>query len=190
MSNPILAVSPGGIAAIVIGSILTLFIVVALITYAVSFNALNKAKLKVDSALSGIDVMLEKRYDLLTKSIEVVKAYAKYESTTIHETIKSRTNLNEIMKFDGQLTSDFKGLKVVAEAYPTLLSANNYLELQKQIADLEDNLAASKRLYNSNVTYLNELIVNFPTNLFARKYQKAEFYKIDDIKRRDVKIDL
>ena len=90
------------------------------------------------------------------------------------------------------MDENFRKINVVAESYPELKSSENYKTLQQSIVDVEEHLQASRRLYNSNVSLYNQLLVSFPTSIVAKnkKMTKKEFFEIDETKKEDVKIDL
>lgn len=169
--------------------------VVILAGYFISIsNRLNRAKVKIDEAGSDIDVSLTKRYDVLTKMVDVVKSYAKYEKETHFQTIQLRKGMsmqekNEANRIMGE---SFERIHALAENYPELKASTNYNTLQKAIADVEEHLQASRRLYNSNVSRYNQLLVTFPTSVIAgmKGMTKEEFFSAEETKRQDVKLDL
>jgi LemA protein len=179
-------------STIIIAIVVVLLILV--ICYISISNKLNRAIIKIDEALSGIDVALTKRYDVLTKMIDAVKAYTKHEKETIFEVIKLRENMSIKEKSDANTAMDqnLKQINVVAENYPELKSSENYKTLQKSITDVEEHLQAARRLYNSNVSIYNQLLVSFPTSMIAKNKHltKKDFFEIEEFKRNDVKIDL
>jgi len=174
--------------------IIIAIIVIVLVVYISTINSLNRAQVKIDEADSGIDVALEKRYDVLTKMMDTVKAYAKHEKETLFEVINLRKGMSISEKQDAadKMDSNLGRINVVAENYPELKSSENYQMLQKAILDTEEHLQAARRVYNSNVSYYNQKIVTFPTSLIAgtRGMTKRDFFKAEETKRSDVKIDL
>jgi len=179
-------------------------IAVILVVIAVSFlgwwistsNRLKREQIKIDEAASGIDVALTKRFDLLTKTVAVVKGYAKHESETLTNVIAMRqpgasASMKEKAEFSTQVTKAFDSINVVAEQYPDLKANTNFLNLQNQIAEVEEQLQASRRVYNSNVTVFNQDIVVFPSSLVANhlKLVKRDFFEAEEAKRQDVKIE-
>ncbi len=169
--------------------------VVLLFGYIISIsNGLNRAKVKIDEASSDIDVSLTKRYDVLTKMVDVVKSYAKYERETIFETIQLRKSMTMQEKSEANrlMGEAFERIHALAENYPDLKASTNYNTLQKAIADVEEHLQASRRLYNANVSRYNQLLVTFPTSMIAgmKGMTKAEFFTAEETKRQDVKMDL
>ena len=174
--------------------IIIAIILVIVIWYISTSNKLNRAVVKIDESLSGIDVALTKRYDVLTKMIDVVKSYAKHEKETLFEVIKLRDKMSMKEKNEANHVMDenFRKINVVAENYPELKSSENYKTLQQSITDVEEHLQASRRLYNSNVSLYNQLIVSFPTSSIAKNKGmiKKDFFEADEIKKEDVKINL
>ena len=175
--------------------IIVLVIVAVIALYIISIsNGLNRSLVKIDEANSGIDVALTKRYDVLTKMIDVVKGYAKYEQETIFKTIELRQGMTMQEKNDANAAMEEKVTKIaaLAENYPDLKASENYKELQKSIADVEEHLQAARRLYNANVSSYNQRIVTFPSSIIANSkgMTKKEFFNAEDKKREDVKIDL
>lgn len=169
--------------------------VVLLLVYVISLsNRLNKARVKIDEAGSDIDVSLTKRYDVLTKMIDVVKGYAKYERETLFQTIQLRKNMTMQEKSEANrlMGESFERIHALAENYPDLKASANYNTLQKAIADVEEHLQASRRLYNANVSRYNQLLVTFPSSMIAgmKGMTKADFFAAEETKRQDVKINL
>lgn len=160
----------------------------------VANNNLNVASLKVEEASSDIDVALEKRYDLLTKMIDTVKSYCKYEKDTFSNVIAIRQGMTikEKDKANKSMDDAFSKIHILAENYPNLKASENYKMLQSSIADCEEHLQAAKRLYNANVSSYNRLVVSFPTSVIAgmTAHEKLPYYSIDSNKRNDVKIDI
>lgn len=157
------------------------------------FNKYNKLKIKIDESLSSIDVSLAKRYDVLTKMIEVVKGYAKHEKETLFEVVNLRKNMsvNEKADEDKKMDYNIDKINILKESYPKLKANENFLELQKTIYDVEEHLQASRRFYNSNVAKYNELIYMFPSNIVAKifSFKKIEYFKATDEEKENVKIE-
>ena len=176
-------------------AIIIVVIVLIIVGYLISIsNGLNRSLVKIDEANSGIDVALTKRYDVLTKMIDVVKGYTKYEQETIFKTIELRKGMTMKEKNDANATMEenFTKIAVLAENYPDLKASENYKELQLSIADVEEHLQAARRLYNSNVSIYNQKIVTFPSSIIANSkgMTRKDFFNAEDKKREDVKIDL
>ena len=174
--------------------ILLLIIVIGVIWFISISNSLNRAIVKIDEASSGIDVALTKRYDTLTKMMDVVKAYAKHEKDTIFEVINLRSNMTVAEKAEAntKMNNNLAKINALAENYPELKSSENYNTLQKSIADTEEHLQAARRMFNSNVSIYNQKIVSFPSSIIANSkgLTKKDFFEADEVKKEDVKIDL
>ncbi len=174
--------------------VILLIILVVVIGYIVISNKLNVLQVKIDEADSGIDVALTKRYDVLTKMIEVVKSYAKHEKETLFEIVKLRKgmSLEDKSKVNEKMDKAMEKITVLAESYPKLKSNENYKTLQQSIVEVEEHLQAARRLYNSNVSMFNQMIVTFPSNIVASsKSLKAKpFFEADETKKADIDIDL
>lgn len=170
---------------------IVVIVVIALIAWIVGMsNALNQVQVKIDEADSDIDVALQKRFDLLTKELQVTKSYAKYEKETILETIKLRQGMNVQERQDivKQLDAASSQINVVAEAYPQLNSDKVFVELQRSARDAEDHLQAARRFYNSNVSAFNQMLVTFPNSIIANQKQlKArDMFEANPENKKDV----
>lgn len=174
--------------------IIAIIIFIFVVWYISTINKLNRLVVKIDESLSGIDVALTKRYDVLTKMIDVVKGYAKHEKETLFEVIKLRSNmsLQEKSEANHSMDENLKKINIIAESYPELRSNENYKTLQQSIVDVEEHLQAARRLYNSNVSLYNQQLVTFPTSIVGNNkgMVKKDFFEADEVKRNDVKIEL
>lgn len=184
--------SSTSIILIVVGAVILLI----LFWYIGTMNKLRQLEVKVEEAMSGIDVALTKRFDALTKMLDTTKGYAKHEVETLEKTIKWRqglpasATLADKQEFADSLTKVANGLNVVVERYPELKADKMFTNLQNAIMDTEEHLQASRRLYNSNVRAINQMIVTFPQSIVANmiKMTKKEFFEAEESKRQDVKM--
>lgn len=177
---------------IIIG-IIVLILVIIIVWYISTCNRLKRAIVKIDEADSGIDVALTKRYDVLTKMLDVAKGYAKHEKETLGEVIKLRKGMSiaEKQEANNKMTDTLGKINVLAEAYPELKSSENFKALQLSISDVEEHLQAARRLYNANISSYNQDIVAFPTSIVAgmKGFTKKEFFEAEDAKKEDVKME-
>lgn len=175
-------------------AVIVLIILIFINWYISTYNKLNKSIIKVDEALSGIDVALAKRYDVLTKMVEVVKGYAKHEKEILFEVIKLRkeSSIQEKNKVNHVMDESFKKINAVVENYPELKASENFKLLQKAVVDVEEHLQAARRVYNSNVSSYNQLIASFPNSIVANNkgMTKKDFFEVEESKKENVKIDL
>ena len=155
-----------------------------------TFNGIKTAELKVSEALSGIDVALTKRYDVLTKMLETVKAYKAHEFDTLTQLVNLRRgmSMNERNQANASMDQLSSQISLLAENYPELRSSANFAELQKAITDVEEHLQAARRLYNANVTDYNKRIVTFPSSIVAGMMGAVQkpFFEAEPQKRQDV----
>ncbi len=173
------------------GIILVLLIVAAL------YNSLVKLKVLVDEAWSGIDVQLKRRYDLIPNLVETVKGYAKHEKETFEKIAELRTSAmnatgaEEKGKIENQLSGALKTLFAVAEAYPELKANENFMNLQGQLSDIENEIQGSRRYYNGAVRDFNTKIMIFPNSLIAGilGFKAREFFAAEEGERQNVKVD-
>ncbi len=181
--------------------VIVLIVVVVLIVlpalwFIGTMNSLRQLEVKVQEAESGIDVALTKRFDVLTKLVASVKGYAKHEAETFENVTKWRQGLpkkltlQEKQEFMGKMDAVQSGINIAVEAYPDLKAEKLFSNLQRSIADVEEHLQAARRVYNSNVSRINSMIVTFPTSIVAGMVHvdKKEFFEADTAKREDVEI--
>jgi LemA protein len=183
------------VSSILIFVIVVGVIIVGGIGWAIStHNRFRVLTVKIDEADSGIDVALTKRYDTLTKLMDVVRSFAKHEREVFSETIRLRAGMGVAEKAEANTQMDALTTRLfaVAENYPQLRSSQNYLELQEAILDAEDHLQAARRVYNMNISAFNAAIVQFPASVIAKNegLTAREFFEAEERKRQDVVIDL
>ncbi|MFV0351612.1 MAG: LemA family protein [Oscillospiraceae bacterium] len=170
-----------------------LFLLLLLFIWAVgTYNALKRCQIKVQEANSGIDVALTKRYDMLTKLFDVAKGYLSQEQKTLLEAIRLRSNMpiEEKQQATQQMDLATREIKLVAEAYPALSSQKVFSDLQHGIMDAEEHLQAARRLYNANVSILNQKVISIPTNIIAgmANVTAAPMFIADAHKHEDVNL--
>lgn len=153
---------------------MTLAVVVILVIWIVSiYNNLVALRNNRENAFANIDVQLKQRYDLIPQLVETVKGYAKHERELLEKVTQARTaamsatTINGKIEADNALSSALVGLKVQVEAYPELKANQNFLQLQGEISDVENKLAATRRFFNSATKELNNGVQTFPAVLFA-----------------------
>jgi len=156
-------------ALIIIGVIVVVLLFVAIGGY----NKLVALNQRADQSFADIDVQLKQRNDLIPNLVETVKGYATHESGTLQAVTQARaaaagaTSINDKVQADNMLTSALGKLFAVAEAYPDLKANTNFLELQRELSDIENKLAAARRFFNNAVAEFNAVRAQFPTVLFA-----------------------
>lgn len=157
--------------------IIILVIVVLLAIWCVSlYNNLVKLRNNRENAFANIDVQLKQRHDLVPQLVATVKGYAIHEREVLQRVTEARTaamgatTINDKINAENALTSALAGLKVSLEAYPDLKANQNFMQLQNEIADLENKLAAVRRFFNSATRELNNAVETFPSNIFAKMF--------------------
>jgi LemA protein len=164
-------------------------VVVVILLYAVfAFNRLVRQRNKVREGWSGIDVQLRRRTDLVPNLVEVVKAYAAHERGVFEEVAQKRASSIAASSVDGQasaeraLSGSLGRLLAVAEAYPELKANKNFLDLQGQLAEIEDQIQMSRRYYNGTARNLNISIQSFPDVLVARAlgFSEVPYFELDN----------
>ncbi len=165
-------------------------LVIGVIWYISTMNSFRAAEVKIEEAESGIDVALTKRYDVLTKMLEVAKNYLSQEKQMILETIRLRSNMtmNERNEAVASMEQARREIFAVGENYPQLGASEQFKQLQLAIADTEEHLQAARRAYNANVSHYNRLCVMFPSSLVASQIGATEkpFFEAEEHKRQDV----
>ncbi|MBI33901.1 MAG: hypothetical protein CMP67_00880 [Flavobacteriales bacterium] len=174
-----------------IGIILLGLVVVVFIVLVSIYNKLVKLRNNRENAFADIDVQLQQRHDLIPQLVDSVKGFMDHESNILIKVTNARAaamgagNISEKIKAENQLTAALGGLKVAVEAYPDLKSSQNFIQLQNEISDVENKLAAVRRYFNSATKELNNAVQTFPSNLIANtfNFQKEEMFEIDDAQR-------
>lgn len=154
----------------------TLFVVIVVIVGVLivsKYNGMVKWRNILKQSLADIDVQLKQRFDLIPNLIETVKGYMEHEQGVLEAVTKARTafldasTTTEKMGADTMLSGALKSIFAVAESYPDLKANQNFLQLQSELADIENKIAAARRFFNSTVQEYNTYIQIFPNNLIA-----------------------
>jgi LemA protein len=173
--------------------IIAVLVVVLVLVFIGVNNSMIGARNRCDEAWSGIDVQLKRRHDLIPNLVETVKGYATHERETFEKVTEARA---EAMKAqgpaqssaaEGRLSAVLGDLRAVAENYPELRATENFQQLSRNLSEVEDEIQASRRIYNSNVQAYNTKIQVFPNSLIAnsRGFQSKEFFEIEDAADRE-----
>ena len=178
----------------VITIIIIAVVVVIILAVIGIYNNLVRLRNNRENAFADIDVQLKQRYDLVPPLVATVKCYAEHEKgllesiTAARSAAMSATSIDDKIKADQQLTSALAGLKVQVEAYPDLKANENFLQLQGELSDIENKLAAVRRYFNSATRELNNAVQTFPNNIFAGMFgfHKEAMYEIEASERATV----
>jgi LemA protein len=178
--------------------IVVAIVVIVVILVAVLYNGLVRSRNRIDNAYSQIDVQLKRRYDLIPNLVETVKGYAAHERETFQAVTDARTKAMSASgpaqagAAEGLLSQALGRLFAVAEAYPQLRATENFQQLQAELTNTEDQIAAARRIYNGNVQAYNTKIQVFPNSIIAGMggFTKRDFFEIEDAGDREpVKVD-
>lgn len=167
-------------------SVLFLFAIVSIV---ISYNGLVVKKNAVDKNFAQIDVLLRRRHDLIDNFVETVKGYAAHEKTTFENVAKARSAVSSAKdagdraQAENMLTGALKSLFAVSENYPQLKANENFMALQNQLAETEDQIAGTRQTYNSSVMQFNVAMESFPSNMIAGMFnfkKEKEYLEITE----------
>lgn len=167
--------------------VLSVFLVVILLWFVIMLNSLRRLEIRVEESLAEIDVVLTKRYDVLTKMLETARGYTRYEADTLLNVLRERDGsiskmpLARKIEVVEEMDRVQEGINVIVEQYPDLKADKTFNNLQKAIVNVEEHLHEARRLYNSNVKVLNEKITVFPSSIIANiaNITKRDFFQAD-----------
>ena len=182
-----------GSAITVIIILVVIVVIIALIAMG-AYNGFVKSRNLIQESWRQIDVELNRRYELIPNLVETVRAYAAHERNTLEDITRLRSQAQQIAQTDGALPSQqradveealsgaVRNLIVSVEAYPDLKSNQNFLELQRQLTETEDRIAAGRRFYNANVRVYNTKVESVPSNIIANMFhfEKATYFEVND----------
>ncbi len=157
-------------------------------------NEINRMQIEINESASGIDIQLEKRYDTLTKLVDAVKSQVKFDKETLENIAAMRSGFKNSSAIEkDEITSKvYSGLTMAFENYPTLGADASFNKLMNESTMIEKEIAASRRLYNANVTRFNQLIYTFPTTVIldGKGYKGIPLFVTSNQKRQDVKLEI
>lgn len=186
------------LAMLIVIVVVVAIVVVAVLYYIAKRNSIIASRNRVDESWSGIDVQLKRRHDLVPNLVETVKGYAAHESQVFEKVTQARADamsaegVKDTAKAEQGLTGALAGLRAVAENYPQLRATENFQQLSRNLSELEDEIQASRRIYNSNVQSYNTSIQQFPGSIIANQggFTAREFFEIEDAgERQPVAVD-
>ena len=175
-----------------------LIIVVALIlflglVFVLTRNGIIGSRNRVEESWSGIDVQLKRRHDLVPNLVETVKGYATHEQGVFTAVTQARADAMKAQSVEATQTAEAKlsgsltDLRAVAEQYPNLRATENFQQLSRNLSEIEDEIQASRRIYNSNVQAYNTKIQIFPNSIIANSggFTPKEFFEIENATDRE-----
>jgi len=173
--------------------IVVVIIVVLLLVLIGMYNGLVKLRNAVEEAFSTMDVYMKKRFDLIPNLVETVKGYAAHEKETLDRVIQARNFAQGAatpearMQGENQLSGALKSLFAVAEGYPQLRANENFMDLQRQLQRVEEDIANSRKYYNGTVRTYNTKTEVFPNSLIASmfRFERKPLYEVTDAAERE-----
>lgn len=163
------------------------------------YNGLVSKRNMVRNAFSTIDVMLKKRHDLIPNLVETVKGFAAHEKATFESVIALRNQAvqpgipdEERLQVEGKLGVQVGRLLAIGESYPELKSSDQFLNLQRNLTEIEEQISAARRAYNGAVLGINNAVETFPSNIIAAKFgfTRHDFFEGDEAARQTVSVNL
>jgi LemA protein len=170
-------------------------VIVLLVVWIISvYNGLVAMRQRVNQAFSDIDVQTKQRHDLVPNLVETVKGYAAHERGTLEEVVKARNaavtaqsqGVAAQAAAENTLSGALRQLFALSEAYPDLKANQNFQQLQRDLSDIENKIAAARRFFNNSVQEYNTGIQQFPAALFAASmgFQPKEFFDVGAEERK------
>lgn len=177
-------------------AIIFIILVILGVSVILSYNGFVKSRNQIEEAFSTMDVYLKKRYEMIPRLVEIVKQYSMHEKETLDRIVQARSmainasTVEERGQNENMLSGALKSLFAISEGYPELKANENYLELQTQLADLEDEISQSRKYYNGVVKVMNNKVEIFPSNLFAKLFgfNRYPYFMADEYERQNVEI--
>ena len=168
--------------------VIILLVIVIAISAISSYNGLVEKQENVETQYANLDVVLQRRADLIPNLVNTVKGYMSHEESVIEDITDARTKLvnsntvSDKAEANDELTEKINALMVVVENYPDLKANTNFINLQDELAGTENRISTARRDYNDAVKSYNSLIIKFPNNILASmfKFEKAEYFKADE----------
>lgn len=178
--------------------IIIILVLIILIYGFIVYNSLIKLDNKVKEAFATMDVYLKKRWDLVPNLVETVKGYSKHEKDTLEQILKIRNSVYDNISNDNKiktneaLTSNIARIMLLAESYPELKADEHFLELSKELTNVENEIAQARKYYNAVVRLFNNKVEMFPSNLIAgiTGYKPKLMFEATSSERNNVKVEL
>ena len=178
--------------------VIIVIVVIILIALFFTYNSFIRLNNKVKESFATMDVYLKKRWDLIPNIVETVKGYAKHEEDTFTEVINMRNSVydnmtdDEKIKTNEKLSSDICKIMALVEAYPDLKASESFKDLSKQLSQIEEDIANSRKYYNATVRDFNNKVEMFPSNIIAKifGYKSKNMFEANEEERQTVRVSL
>lgn len=184
--------SAGAIAAIALAAVIVVIIAAVAIYAVATYNSLISLKNTVEEAFATMDVYLKKRWDLIPNIVESVKGYAKHEAETLQSVIAARSGYQQMsdsqkLQANSELSRLTGSISILAEQYPDLKANRNFLDLNAQLQQTEQDIANARKYYNAVVKNYNNKLQMFPSSVVARmfKFSERQMFEIEDAAQKE-----
>ena len=156
-----------------------------------TYNRFIKFKNRIEETWSGIDVALKRRFNLIPNLIRAIEGYSAHEAKILTSTSEYRTgstNISNRVEEESQISKSLRGILAVAEAYPDLKASANFMDLQDNLNEIEEDVQKARNRYNSSVNKFNTLVESFPAALIAQKFgfKKQSYFSLDLATQREL----
>lgn len=177
--------------------IIIAIVIIIIAIFVVMYNKIISLKNAIANAFSDMDVQMKMRVDLVDNLVNTVKWYTGHEKSTLEELTKARTQwmsataLDEKAKADASLTGALKTLFATSENYPELKANTNFLQLQTELSDIENQIAGSRRYYNATIKEYNNAVMTFPNNIVAGVFgykNETSYFTITESEKQAPKV--
>ena len=172
--------------------IFSIFFLLASVAWLIgTYNRFVKFKNRIEEAWSGIDVALKRRFNLIPNLIRAIEGYSEHEAKILmskSEQLIGSTDMSNRVEEESRISKSLRGLLAVAEAYPDLKASENFIDLQNNLNEIEEDIQNARNRYNSSVNKFNTLVESFPAALIARKFgfKKQSYFSLDLATQREL----
>ncbi len=185
--------SAGALAAVIIVAVIVLLIIILGVYVGTTYNSLIRRKNSVEEAFATMDVYLKKRWDLIPNIVSAGKGYAKHEAETLERVISARNvrysdmSEDEKISANSEIAKGLASINVLAEQYPDLKANQNFLDLNAQLQQTEEDIANARKYYNAVVRDYNNKIEMFPSSIIASmfKFGKKQMFNIENASEKE-----
>ena len=174
----------------------TIFISIFLLTASIAwfvrtYNRFIKYKNRIEEAWSGIDVALKRRFNLIPNLMRAIEGYSDHEAKILlskSDRQSGAADMSNRIEEESQISKSLRGILAVAEAYPDLKANDNFMKLQNNLDEIEEDIQKARNRYNSSVFKFNTLVESFPANFIAQKFgfQKQKYFSLDLATQREL----
>ena len=185
--------SAGALAAVIIVAVIVLLIIILGVYVGTTYNSLIRRKNSVEEAFATMDVYLKKRWDLIPNIVSAVKGYAKHEAETLERVISARNvrysdmSEDEKISANSEIAKGLASINVLAEQYPDLKANQNFLDLNAQLQQTEEDIANARKYYNAVVRDYNNKIEMCPSSIIESmfKFGKKQMFNIENASEKE-----